>query len=107
MARRKPSPKDAVVRQLHEALKRHYQPAHSAAKIAVKRYNSASVRVRIIDPDFEGQSLTARDDAIWEILDRLPDEVRSEIGLLLLLTPREAETSLMNLEFEKPAASPL
>jgi stress-induced morphogen len=99
---------DAQVEQIRDALERHYCPEHPRAKVDVYRYNSASIRVRIIDPDFAGKSLTARDTRLWEILEEaLPEETLSEINLLLLLTPAEAQKSLMNQEFEDPTPTRL
>jgi hypothetical protein len=45
--------------------------------------------------------------AVWEILDTLPEDIREEISWLVLLTPDEAKTMLMNLEFEDPTPSRL
>ena len=84
-----------------------YKKAHPRAEIDVHRHNSVSIRIRIIDADFQGLDLVERDNEIWKILDRLPDDVRSEITLVLLLTPREAKTSYANVEFEHPVPSNL
>jgi stress-induced morphogen len=99
--------RDKVVQQLRERLDREFLPDHPDARIDVKRYNPASVRIRIVDPVFKDQSLTTRDDAVWKILDALPEATRSEISLLLLLAPEETKTSLMNLEFEDPTPTRL
>jgi stress-induced morphogen len=100
-ARKKKS--DPYVRQILETLQREYQPAHPKARIDTYRYSRASIRIRVIDGEFAGKNLTARDDAIWEILTKnLPEDVLSEINLLLLLAPQETAKSLMNLEFENP-----
>lgn len=107
MARRNGSKDDHAVRHIEETLKRDYGSAHPKARIEVKRYNSVSVRVRIIDADFSGLSRAERDTLIWEILESLPEETRSEVSLLLLFTPQEAKTSLMNLEFDDPIPSSL
>jgi hypothetical protein len=99
---------DTQVDRVRAALERHYLPDHPQATVDVYRYNPASIRVRVIDPDFAGKSLTARDTPVWELLEKtLPEESLAEINLLLLLTPREAKKSLMNLEFEDPTPSGL
>jgi hypothetical protein len=98
---------DKHVRLIQEKLEQAYRSQHPRAQVEAKRYNSVSVRVRIIDPDFAGHPMAARDDAVWAVLDSLPDDTRAEISLLLLLTPEEAKTSLMNLEFEDPTPSRL
>ncbi len=98
---------DRFVRAIREKLIADYKPQHPRARIDVYRYNSVSVRVRIIDPDFARQDRTARDSDVWEILDTLPEDIREEISWLVLLTPDEVKTSLMNLEFEDPIPSRL
>ena len=105
--RKRGTTEDKYVRQIHDVLTRQYLPSHPRAKIHPKRYNSVSVRVRIIDPDFAGKSMVQRDDAAWKVLDTLPADVREEISWLLLLTPEEVRTSLMNQEFEDPSPSVL
>lgn len=80
-----------------------YQRKHPKGKIDVQEQDWYSVRIRIIDPDFGGQDRIERENAVWKLLDRLPEEVRMNITLVLLLTPKEAKTSLANFEFEHPA----
>jgi hypothetical protein len=73
------------------------------------RYNSASIRVRVIDPRFEGKSHEKRDAMVEPLIDKLPKELQSQIINLLTLTPDEANSkqSLANLEFEDPSPSTL
>lgn len=94
---------DRYVRQILETLKREYGSAHPQAKIEAYRYNPASIRIRIIDPDFKGMNRVERDDLVSAILDTLPEGVRAEIMILLLLTPQESKTSPMSQEFDHPA----
>jgi hypothetical protein len=98
---------DGVVRQIEQLLTGRYRPQHPKAKIKVYRYNSASVRIRIIDPDFARRSIPDRENAVWDLLDTLPEEVRSEITVLLPLTPDESKSSLLSLEFDDPTPSKL
>jgi hypothetical protein len=44
-----------------------------------------------------------RDDLVSAILDTLPEDVRAEITVLLLVTPQESKTSPMSQEFDDPA----
>lgn len=97
---------DQCVSQILGILK-EYRIAHSAAVIEAYRQNSASVRVRIIDPDFQGHDRVDREHGIWSILQKLPDEVQKEITLLLLLTPDEALFSFTSFEFDNPVPSRL
>ena len=56
-------------------------------------YNSASIRVRVIDPRFEGMSLEARDALVEPILDQLPEETQADIMSLLTFAPSETVQS--------------
>lgn len=71
------------------------------------RYNSASIRVRIIDEQFSGKSRTEKEDLVWPLLEQLPEETRADIMIVLMLSPDEIDDSHMNLEFEKPSPSRL
>lgn len=71
------------------------------------RYNSASIRIRIIDERFRGMSRVERDRIVDPLLETLPEETQADITILLLLAPEETDASLMNLEFEHPAPSRL
>jgi hypothetical protein len=104
---KKKSKKDLAVEEIRETLEQEYLPQHPGARIDVYRYNFASIRVRVIDSAFAGHRMTARDHLVWPCLDKLPDDVVGQINLLLLLTPEEANTSLMNVEFEDPTPSRL
>jgi hypothetical protein len=64
-----------------------------------------SIRVRIVDPDFEGVSKSDRHDLVWEFVKRLPEEQQSEISVLLLLAPGELADSFANQEFDHPIPS--
>jgi len=91
---------DRHLHRIRQKLTNDYASQHPGATIDVKRYTSLSVHIRILDADFASQSPTARDTAIWDILDTLPEDTREEIGLLTLLTPEEAKTAIMNRVFE-------
>ncbi len=75
------------------------------------RYNSASIRVRIIDPRFEGLSHEERDAKVEPLLDQLPETTQADIINLLTLAPSEVQESsrksLSNQEFEDPSPSTL
>jgi len=87
--------------QIEDALKSHF-PGTSAY-----RYNSASIRVRVVDERFAGKSMAEREDMLLPLVHQLPDDIQADITLLLLLTPDEAPDSLMNLEFLDPSPSML
>jgi hypothetical protein len=84
-----------------------YGAKHPSARTEAYRHNSASIRVRIIDPDFQGHDRVERETNIWRLLEDLPEVVQTEITLLVLLTPDEAETSFASFEFDNPSRSRL
>ena len=93
-------------RKLEEELRKHFPRSD------VYRFNSASIRVRIIDDLFKGKSEPEREEMVDPILETLPDETQADIMLLLTLTEEEARSkfsrySLANLEFENPTESAL
>src|SRR5205085_938339 len=97
---------DKVVRQIRESLAQ-YESSHPEADIQVRRQNSVSVRLRIIDPDFQGMDRVDRDSLVWRSLEKLPEQTQSQVTMVLLLTPEEAKTSFANLDFEHPVSSQL
>jgi stress-induced morphogen len=97
---------DAQVQQVLHVLDQ-YKDDHSDAQIKVRRQNSVSIRIRIVDRDFGGLDHVDREPAVWNLLKTLPKEVFANITMLLLLTPDETEGSLANQEFEDPIPSRL
>src|SRR4051812_15955297 len=73
------------------------------------RYNSASIRLRVIDPQFERLSPEARYRLVEPLLEQLPEETQADIMNLLILSPSETtnprKMSLANFEFEDPSPS--
>ena len=97
---------DPVAKQILEALE-PYQQGRPLADIEAYRQNSVSVRVRILNAEFAGKSRAEREEAVWDVLNKLPEETASEISQLLLLTPAEAKKSFANFEFDDPIPSQL
>src|SRR5436190_24205581 len=93
---------DAVMKVLAK-----YEAQHPRAEIEGFRQGSFSIRIRIVDPDFANLSRTDRHDAIWKLLDELPEEVLSNLSTILLLTPEETKKSFANVEFDDPIPSTL
>jgi hypothetical protein len=79
-----------------------YVQEHPRAHIDLCRQSRFSIRVRVVDPDFVDLSRADRNDLVWRSLARLPEDVQSDITMLVLLTPEEMATSGANLEFEHP-----
>ncbi len=78
------------------------------------RYNSASIRVRVIDSSFEGLSRVKRDAKVEKVLKTLPPRTQGDIVMLLTFAPSELEDpqkhlreNFMNMEFEDPSPSEL
>src|SRR5438309_925746 len=94
---------DHATRQVLKVLREHYQPAHPDAKIEAYRYNSASIRLRIVDPAFADIRFDLRDVEVWRILKKhLSADILSQLSIILLLAPEEQADSMMNLEFDDP-----
>lgn len=77
------------------------------------RYNSASLRIRIIDSKFEGLDAEDRDAMVEKELDKLPENTQGDIVFLLTLAPTDLESDealgrrMLNHEFEHPSRSEL
>ena len=85
------------------------------------RYNSASILVRVIDPQFEGLSVEKRHDLIEPALEQLPERTQGDILMLYAFAPSELydpqrqgpqipsawKQYLRNSEFEDPTQSVL
>lgn len=95
-------------RNVEELLGKHFEQVDSY------RYNSASIRVRVIDSRFEGLSREERGTLVEPYLDQLPIETQQDIVALFTFAPSEIEQTpkmsrefLINLEFEEPSESML
>lgn len=89
-----------VVRSLEK-----FEQTHPNAQCVVYRYNPAAIRVKIVDSVFSGRNKAERHDYAMKFLRGLPEDVFSQLSLLLCLEP--GESSLMDLEFLDPTASSL
>ena len=73
------------------------------------RFNSASIRVRVIDERFRGKSFEERDTMVEPLLEELPEDTQRDIINLITLYPGEAEESirarLVDLEFKDASSS--
>lgn len=83
-------------------------------RVDAYRYNSASLRVRVIDKRFESISREARDKIVEPFIDKLPPSTQSDIVSLVLLAPSEFDQPsdtfrefMLNNEFENPSPSML
>jgi stress-induced morphogen len=75
------------------------------------RYNSASIRIRVVDDRFKGKSSEKRDAMVERLLETLPERLQADIVNLLTLYPGEIDDSLTarlaNEEFDDPTPSRL
>jgi hypothetical protein len=78
------------------------------------RYNTASIRVRVIDPQFEPLSPEERDAMVEPHLGRLPERTQADIVNLFTFAPSELQQTpktfrefLLNAEFDDPSPSHL
>ena len=97
----------AETRQVEEVLKRAGFDQADAY-----RYNSASIRVRVIDGRFEGMPREKRDGMVEPYLEQLPERVQADIVTLFTFAPSELQQPatrvrefLLNTEFEDPSPS--
>ena len=97
---------DSPVEQVRLALER-LKAEYPDARVAVRRYTPYFIRVRVLASSFEGISRTARDNKAWKCLEQVPEDTVQQITLLALLTPEEAEHSLVSAEFDQPSESRL
>lgn len=77
-------------------------------------YNSASIRVRVIDSSFEGMPRDKRDTLVEEQLVKLPPETQRDIVTLFTFAPSELSNAgrtfrefMLNREFDDPSPSML
>jgi hypothetical protein len=94
----------AETRMVEDRLRPHFE------HVAAYRYNSASIRIRVIDSRFEGMPREKRDALVEEQLDRLPPETQRDIVTLFTFAPLElARTAttfrefMQNREFDNPS----
>ena len=96
-------------RQVEDALRKA-----GFATVDAYRYNSASIRVRVIDSRFEGLPHEKRDAMVEPHLEQLPERTQADIINLFTFAPSELQQTgktfrefLLNSEFEDPSPSML
>lgn len=65
---------DEAVEQVAAALEK-YETSHEGSECFVRRYNPASIRVKIVDATFRGHSKGERHDHARRFLNDLPEDV--------------------------------
>jgi stress-induced morphogen len=92
-------------KDIEDLLKKRFPGFPEDHPPAAYRYNSASIRARLVHRRFEGKSLSARERMVLPVIRLLPEETQMDITILLLLAPDEIGESLGNFEFEHPSPS--
>jgi hypothetical protein len=94
-------------RQVEELLKRA-----GFRQVDAYRYNSASIRVRVVDARFERLPPGERDAMVEPILAQLPEHTQADIMNLFTFAPSELQEPrksfrefLLNAEFDDPSPS--
>jgi stress-induced morphogen len=93
--------------RIEALLKEHFPDHPPDLPPTAYRYNPASIRIRIVSDRFKGKSRGEREDLVLPILRTLPDKIRQDITILVLLPRSELKKSPVNLEFEHPSPSPM
>ena len=98
---------DKAVSALQDALDK-YEDKHPGADASLYRQNCASIRLRVIDPRFDGMTKSRRHAYVWEFLAKqVPKDTLSEVSLVLAVTREELGSSFANFEFDHPSRSQL
>jgi hypothetical protein len=78
------------------------------------RYNSASIRVRVIDSHFAGVSRDEREKKVEQQIEKLPEATQRDIVTILCFAPDELKQTpknfrefMLNAEFDEPSESVL
>ena|SRR5437868_3721321 len=94
-------------RQVEDALRKA-----GFEKVDAYRYNSASIRVRVVDPRFEELPPEKRDAMVEPHLEQLPERTQADIMNLFTFAPSELQQTpkafrefLSNTEFDDPSPS--
>lgn len=95
-------------RMVEDALRNEFERVDSY------RYNSASVRVRVIDSRFEGMPRDEREQRVEDQIARLPEDTQRDIVTLFCFAPSELRKVpktfreyMLNTEFDDPSPSML
>ena len=88
---------------VESVLRKHFE------QVDAYRYNSASIRIRIIDSRFKRLTRGKRYDIVEPVLEELDENTQADIMNIVLLYPGETSgsflASMSNAEFENPLDS--
>ncbi len=100
----KPPTTDRVTERVERVIREKYTPGHPGATVRAYRYNGWSIRIRVIDPDFEGKSFVEREVELFPMIREFPERDQERITMLLTLTPEESARSPLSAEFDAVGA---
>jgi hypothetical protein len=87
---------------------------NSFARVDSYRYNSASIRVRVVDQQFEGMPRDERERRVEEEIAKLPENTQRDIVTIFCFAPSELQQTpktlrefMLNTEFDDPSPSML
>jgi stress-induced morphogen len=99
--------KTAETKKIEKLLSEHFPDCPPEYPPQAYRYNSASIRLRVVSPRFSGLNRVEREKIVFPILRTLPEDTWLDITVALLLAPEDVAKSPMNREFESPTPSRL
>jgi stress-induced morphogen len=74
--------------------------AFPQAKVDAYRYSIGSIRVRVIDAQFSGKSGFKRVDMVSDALETLPEATKSDIIVVVPVTPAEHRTKYWSHDYD-------
>ena len=98
---------DPGLEQYKSALERYLAEHPTAKESELYRHGRYSVRVRVVDPEFEGMNKKDRQNRVWPYLVSLPEETLSDLSFLVLVSPEEKSKQLSSIEFDDPIPATL
>jgi len=80
------------MKHIEQMLKAEFVATHPGSEIQVSEGWGDNIHVLVVSEAFKGMPAEKRDDMVWPILEKLPEDEMIYISLCLLLTPEEADT---------------
>ena len=91
---------------VERVMKEHFPNYPADFPPAAYLYNSASIRLRIVDKGFQSVPVYERLDLVNPVIHMLPKQTQQKIIFVSLVSPNELEMSSSNYEFEHPSPQP-
>jgi hypothetical protein len=91
--------KTRETKNIESVLKEHFPDYPKKYPPLAYRFSPASIRVRLVHDSFQGKDLSDRDDIVLPVIRKLPQKTQADITMLLLFSPTEVNTPIINLKF--------